>query len=151
MVGGMACEYDLHFSQFVRIYSQEVNMSKIVAQKPKRTYISQGEIPRHSLQEAISLAQSLQDNFAGKNARPHQLAGALDISPTSTRWQSLSGSAVAYGLTTGGYNADEISLTPLGRRIVGSEIEGDDTKAILEAALRPGIMRKFFTRYNRAK
>ena len=126
-------------------------MAKIATQKPKRTYISQSEIPKHSLQEVIGLAQNLQDNFAGKNAPPHQLAGALDISPTSTRWQSLSGSAVAYGLTTGAYNANDISLTPLGRRVVAPEIEGDDAKARLQAALRPGIMSKFFSRYNRAK
>jgi hypothetical protein len=34
---------------------------------------------------------------------------------------------------------------------VATEIDGDDVKAKLEAALKPGIMRKFFTRYNRAK
>ena len=98
--------------------------------------------------EALVLAQSLQDNFAGKNAPPHQLARAMDISPTSSRWQSLSGAAVAYGLTDGAYSANDISLTPLGRRIVATEIDGDDVKAKLEAALKPGIMRKFFTRYN---
>jgi hypothetical protein len=126
-------------------------MAKTSPQKTKRVYISQSEIPRHSLQEVLTLAQSLQDNFAGKNAPPHQLAGALDISPTSTKWQSLSGAAVAYGLTTGGYNATDISLTPLGRRIVATEVEGDDARAKLEAALKPVIMSKFFIRYNRAK
>jgi predicted nucleotide-binding protein len=126
-------------------------MTKISAQRTKRAYISQSEIPKHSLQEVVALAQSLQDNFAGKNAPPHQLAGALDISPTSTNWQSLSGAAVAYGLTDGGYNANDISLTPLGRRIVATEIEGDDARARLEAALKPSIMSKFFNRYNRAK
>lgn len=126
-------------------------MAKTIVQRSKRVYVSQTEIPKHSLLEAVTLAQSLQDNFAGKNAPPHQLAGALDISPTSSRWQSLSGAAVAYGLTDGGYNANDISLTQLGRRIVATEIEGDDAKAKLEAALKPGIMMKFFTKYNRAK
>ncbi|MGB8367952.1 MAG: TIR domain-containing protein [Limisphaerales bacterium] len=126
-------------------------MAKTTVQRLKRVYVSQTEIPKHSLVEAVTLAQSLQDNFAGKNAPPHQLAGALDISPTSSRWQSLSGAAVAYGLTDGGYNANDISLTQLGRRIVAAEIEGDDAQAKLEAALKPGIMRKFFTKYNRAK
>ncbi len=126
-------------------------MAKSTIQRFKRVYVSQTEIPKHSLQEAVALAQGLQDNFAGKNAPPHQLAGALDISPTSSKWQSLSGAAVAYGLTDGAYNANDISLTQLGRRIVATEIEGDDAKAKLEAALKPGIMSKFFTRYNRAK
>ena len=34
---------------------------------------------------------------------------------------------------------------------MATEIDGDDVNAKLEAALKPGIMRKFFTRYNRAK
>jgi predicted nucleotide-binding protein len=120
-------------------------------QRSKRAYVSQAEVPKHTLSESIGLAQSLQDNFAGKNAPPHQLAGALDISPTSSKWQSLSGAAVAYGLTDGAYNAHDINLTPLGKRVVATEIEGDDAKAKIEAALKPGIMQKFFTRYNRAK
>jgi hypothetical protein len=133
------------------MFSHEKNMAKPTAQKNKRIYVSQSEIPKHSLVEAVALAQSLQDNFAGKNAPPYQVASALNISPTSSRWQSLSGAAVAYGLTDGAYNANDISLTPLGRRVVAPEIEGDETKAKLEAALKPGILNRFFTKYNRAK
>lgn len=130
---------------------EEPHMPKTIAQKTKRVYVSQAEIPKHSLSEVVMLAQCLQDNFAGKNAPPHQLAGALNISPTSSNWQSLSGAAVAYGLTEGAYSSHDISLTALGRRVVATEIEGDDAKAKLESALKPGIMSKFFTRYNRAK
>lgn len=117
----------------------------------KRVYISQSKIPKLSLSEAIRLAQSLNDDFGGKPTPPHQLAMAVDISPTSSNWQDLCGASIAYGLTTGGYNAQTISLTELGRRIVAPTIEGDDVRAKADASLRPEIPNKFFQQYNRSK
>lgn len=121
------------------------------ATQPKRTYISQSEIPRLTLSEAIRLAQSLYDDFAGKPTPPYQLAMAVDISPTSSGWQDLCGASIAYGLTSGGKKAQTISLTDLGRRVVAPTVEGDDLMAKVECALRPEIARRFYEHYNRAK
>jgi hypothetical protein len=60
---------------------------------------------RDSLREALTDAQAITDNFAGHPSAPPQVALALDISPTSSAWRTLTGAAVAYGLTTAGYNA----------------------------------------------
>ncbi|MCI0615993.1 hypothetical protein L0244_23660 [bacterium] len=117
----------------------------------KRVYISQAEIPKLALSEAIRLAQSLYDDFGGKPTAPHQLAMAVDISPTSSNWQYLCSASNAYDLTAGSYKSKEILLTDLGRRIVGTTEEGDDIVAKVEAALRPKIIRQFFERYDRAK
>ena len=116
----------------------------------KRSYISQSEVPKHSLEEAITLTRALQENFNGE-AAPHELANAMSISPTSSAWQSLTGASVAYGLTEGGYNANRITLAPLGSRLVASEEEGDDAVAMREAALLPRIMKQFFQKYDRGK
>jgi hypothetical protein len=121
------------------------------AVSPKRSYVSQSKIPRLTLSEAIRLAQGLYDDFAGKSTAPHQLAVAVDISPTSSNWEDLCGSSIAYGLTTGGSNAQTISLTALGRRIVAPTIEGDDVAAKVEASLKPEIPGKFFQKYDRSK
>jgi predicted nucleotide-binding protein len=75
----------------------------------------------------------------------------MEISPTSSAWPSITGSAVAYGITEGGYNANVISMTPLGRRLVAPEAEGDDVAARREAILRPRLMKEFFEKYDRAK
>ena len=123
---------------------------KPVAAPTKRNYVSQADVPKHSLEDALALARALQENFNGE-AAPHELANAMSISPTSSAWQSLTGAAVAYGLTEGGYNATTIKLAPLGSRIVASEEEGDDAKAIREAALLPRIMKQFFQKYDRGK
>jgi hypothetical protein len=63
----------------------------------------------------------------------------------------LAGSAVAYGLTAGGANANTIKLTPLGRKLVAPENEGDDLAARRDAMMQPRISKAFFKRYRRAK
>jgi hypothetical protein len=119
--------------------------------QPKRSYLRQADIPQRALREALAIPQALTDNFAGKPTPPHQVALALGISPTSSSWNYLPGTAIAYGLTEGGVNARAIVLTELGRRATAPTEEGDDAKARAEAALKPGICKAFFERYNRAK
>lgn len=117
----------------------------------KRSKVSQADFPNNTLSAAIRIAQAIWDNFAGKGAAPHAVAMALDLSPTSGGWRNLCGSSIAYGLTDGGYNASQITLTNLGRRIVAPTEEGDDLAALVEALLQPKIEREFFERYNRSK
>jgi predicted nucleotide-binding protein len=119
--------------------------------KGKRSRINPSEIPRHSLREALTIAQALSDNFGGQPASPLQVAMSLDKSPTSSTWRSLTGAAIGYGLTSGGYNAEKISLLDLGRRATQPREEGDDIKARAEAALKPKVLAEFFTKYNRSK
>lgn len=117
----------------------------------KRTKVSQSDFPIFNLQHALRIANAIWDNFAGKGAAPHQIAMAINMSPTSGTWRNLCGSSIAYGLTEGGYNASQIVLTELGRRIVAPTEEGDDRKALVEAALRPRLLKGFFEKYNKAK
>lgn len=117
----------------------------------RRSYVKQADIPKLTLEESLRLPQSLMDDFAGYPTAPHQLALALEISPTSSGWEDLCGAAIAYGLTEGGSRASVISLTDLGRRIVAPTEEGQDVAAQAEAALRPTIARRFCDRYNRSK
>jgi len=119
--------------------------------KTKRSYVSQSDIPKLTLSETIRLAQCLYDDFASKPAAPHQLAMSADISPTSSNFRDICGASIAYGLTEGGYNSQEISLTQLGKRVVAPTAEGDDINAKVEATLRPKIIQDFFSHYNRAK
>jgi hypothetical protein len=117
----------------------------------KRVYFKQSDFPLASLQQAQKIASSLVDNFAGKDAPPPDIALAMSVSPTSSAWPSLAGSSIAYGLTDGGVNANKIKLTPLGRKLVAPENDGDDLIARREAILKPRISKEFFERYRRAK
>jgi predicted nucleotide-binding protein len=117
----------------------------------KRVYFRQSDFPQTALQQAQKLATALVDNFAGDSASPPDVAFAIGNSPTSSVWQSLAGASIAYGLTDGGVNASVMKLTPLGKRLVAPEEEGDDVAARREAILKPRILREFFEKYRRAK
>lgn len=119
--------------------------------KCQRAKLSQKEFPRETLAKALVIGEAIWENFAGKGAAPHEIALALELSPTSGGWRSLCGTSIAYGLTEGGYNANEITLTDLGRRIVAPEDDGDDELARVEAILQPTKMGEFLKKYNKAK
>jgi len=119
--------------------------------KAKSSRLSQSVVPRHSLREALTIAQAITDHFASDATSPLQVAMAIDVSPTSSGWRTLTGAAIAYGLTNGGCNSDKIELTDLGRRCTAPTLEGDDVVARAEAALKPDVLNKFFSKYNRAK
>ena len=101
----------------------------------KRAWVGQTEFPNISVQQAQRVAQAIWENFGGKGAAPHQIAMAIEMSPTSGSWRNLCGASIAYGLTEGGYNAAQIHLTELGHRLVARVEEGDDARARAEAIL----------------
>ena len=118
------------------------------SRRQARGRVSQTDVPRHTLDEAMRIVQALSDQFAKKPTKPYYVADALSVSASSSRFRTLTGAAVAYGLTTGGYNAPEIGLTPLGRRTVAPTVEGDDLQAKREALMKPRVIREFLERYN---
>lgn len=117
-------------------------------EKKRSPKIMQTNMPSHSLEDALAVPRAIWDNLAGKPSTPIQVCTALDLSPTSSKWRDLSGAAVAYGLTGGGWNAKSISLEPLGKRAVAPTEEGDDVNAIREAVLKPSILKRFFEYYD---
>jgi hypothetical protein len=121
------------------------------ASAEKRTYFKQADFPQTTLQQAQKIPSAIMDNFAGKQGSPPDIALAIGISPTSSAWPALAGASIAYGLTDGGVNANTIQLTPLGRKLVAPEEEGDDLAARREAIMKPRILKEFFERYRRAK
>ena len=122
-----------------------------VNKKTRRTRVSQSDVPQVSLSEAVRVAAALRDEFGGKAAAPFQVAMALDMSPSSSKFRAICGAAIAYGLTAGGNNAKQISLQELGKKVVAPTSEGEDDAARVEAALRPRVLREFFQRYDGAK
>ena len=97
------------------------------------------------------MPRALSDNFGRSPTKPLRVAEAMEMQPASSRFRMLCGASIAYGLTDGGPQAEQIGLTPLGRRIVAPTTEGDELAAMREALLRPRILRDFLTRYNEAK
>lgn len=113
----------------------------------KRTYIPQSDVPIYGLDEALKVPRTIIDNYGGHPATPLQVASALNLSPQSGGFRNLCGSSIAYGLTEGGYNAKEISVEPLAKRILTPLEEGDDLTAKREAALKPRVLGEFIRKY----
>jgi len=123
------------------------SVAKAVVQ---RTYISQADVPSNSLEKALRIPKAIADNYGYKPTSALQLAVALDMQPSTGGFRMLTGSAVAYGLTTGGYNANEIAITPLGMRVIRPTVENDDLAAKREALLKPRVIREFLKKYDNA-
>lgn len=117
-------------------------------QAGKRMRISQSDIPVYSLEEALKIPKALIEHYAGKSATPIQVAQALNIRPDARRFRDLCGSAIAYGLTNGGYNAKRISPEELAKKIISPIEEGQDIIAKKEAALKPRVIGEFLRKYD---
>ena len=116
--------------------------------KSRRGRVSQADVPAYSLEQALRIPQAIGENYAFKPTAPLDVAAAINLSPQSSQFRMICGSAIAYGLTTGGYNSAQIEVTPLSRRIVAPTIDGDDFIAKREAALRPRVIREFLGHYD---
>jgi predicted nucleotide-binding protein len=115
-----------------------------------RKYVSQADVPTSSLERALRIPRAIADNYGYKPTSPLQVAVALNVQPSSSNFRMMTGAAIAYGLTSGGSNADTISITPLAMRIVRPTTEGDDTAAMREAFMKPRVIREFLQKYDRA-
>lgn len=130
---------------------QKAQGTKRQAQIPqKRSYVSQADVPASSLEDALRVPQALADNYAGRPATPLQVASAMGMTPSGSQFRMLCGASIAYGFIKGGYNAEQVSLEPLGKRIVQPTKEGDDLEAKREAILKPRVVGEFLREYNNA-
>lgn len=126
-------------------------MAEKQADKPKQSRVSQTILPTVGFENALRVAQAIWDQLAGDGGAPIDVAAAMGVQPSGGSWRSICGAAIAYGLTEGGYNANEIKLLPLGRRCVAPEEEGDDQNARVEAFLKPTLIKAFFEKYDGKK
>lgn len=86
-----------------------------VAGKKNRNY------PPLGLAEALRVPSAIEDQASGMPVSRLTLAELLDLSPSSSTFRELVASSRFYGLTNGGINSDEFSLTDLGGDAVGAD------------------------------
>ena len=100
--------------------------------------------PVHTLEDALTISAAIYDENAARPYERIRLAKALGTTPTSSGFMQKLNSASMYGLTEGGYRDDAIALTPLGESIHGADDDSGRRQAVLEAALRPDLFRRFY-------
>jgi len=119
-------------------------------QKRKRTY-KQRPFPRDSLQQALRVAQTIQDENNGEPMKRIFIADKLKIKPESTNFRYLLSSSNKYGLTKGSSQSEFIELTPLGKQITKPHSSQDKILGLQEAAQKPTVFVKVYKRYRDAK
>ena len=120
------------------------------AEAAKRTRIPQSEVPAMSLDKALRVPNAIFDQYAGREVTPLELAAALDMTPTSGPFRTLTGAAVAYGLTEGAYNSAKIKPTSLASQIFRPLAEGQDAEAKRRAVVTPRVVGEFLKQYDRS-
>lgn len=82
------------------------------ASAPRRSF------PRATLEDAIKLASVMKDKNGGNPWSPDEVAKALDLSKSTNTFFYMAAAARDFGLTEGGRDSAQISLTDLGRDLV---------------------------------
>lgn len=109
--------------------------------KPRRV---QSDFPKVTLEDAIRVAGAIESANAGNPYPPTDTAIALNISPGSSDWRTLTAASFKYGLTTGTYKTDRLNLTALASRIVAPTSPEDRLAALFEAAVAPPTFKLVF-------
>lgn len=119
---------------------------KIKIRKPQKTIAPtpedqrgkiKSDFPKHSLVEALRVPKALADKNGGQPLPPTETAIALGMSPGSSDFRILLSSSIKYGLTSGSYNQERISLEEAGRNIVEPRNAEDEHQSLVQAALNP--------------
>lgn len=90
--------------------------------------------PKNTLMDALRIAQSIHNNNADEPYNRLDLAKSLSYSPESSVFRFLITSSNRFGLTTGSYAAEKISLTKLGKSIVSPKTEQEKVEACMHAS-----------------
>ncbi|MFL5960069.1 MAG: TIR domain-containing protein [Gaiellaceae bacterium] len=111
---------------------------------PNRNY------PALTLEKALELPRTLQNGASGLPTDRLTLSQLLDRSPSSSGFHQLVLSSRAFGLTTGGKNADQFALTDIGRDAV-SDDPATQMEGMRQAVMNIQPFRAFVTAYDKKK
>jgi predicted nucleotide-binding protein len=106
--------------------------------------------PPLGLAEALRVPRVIQDEASGMEVSRLTLAELLNVSPASSNFRELVASSRFYGLTNGGINADEFSLTPLGNEATGGD-EVAQVAAYKQAVMNVPPYKTFFATFSNKK
>ena len=116
----------------------------------RRTRVSR-PYPTFTLEDALDVARAIHEINAGLPFERELLAGAIGTTPKSSAFTMKLNASAAYGLTEGGYNDPDISLTRLGEAAVSSESDAGRNRALAAAAMRPDTFSRFYLLFNRRR
>lgn len=111
----------------------------------------QRPFPRDTLEKALKIAGTIQDQNNGEPMKRIFVADHLKIKPESSNFRYLVSSSHRYGLTKGGAQAEYLSLTPLGESIAKIKDERQKIPFLQEALQKVKVFKDFYQRYRDAR
>ena len=102
------------------------------------------DFPKHTLQDALRVAKTLEEKNGGRPLPPTEMAIALEMSPGSSDFRVILSSSIKYGLTSGSFNQERVSLTDLAKNIVEATSSQGSHDALVAAALNPATFRSIY-------
>jgi predicted nucleotide-binding protein len=116
----------------------------------RQTGIKNRNYPPLPLEDALRVPRAIEDQASGMKVSRLTLAELLDSTPTSRVFKELVAASRFYGLSNGGINAEEFSLTELGSSACGGD-EVEQDRARKAAVMNVGPFRAFFEKFNSKK
>jgi hypothetical protein len=107
--------------------------------------------PRHTIEQALLVAQAIQDKNAGKAMKRLFVAEAIGRKPASSEFKFLLSSSAKYGLTIGTEKAEYVELTQTGQEVTKPKSSEERMAALQKAALTPETFKKVYEHYKDAK
>ena len=96
--------------------------------------------PSVSVNDALAIARVIATTNAGRPMRRLDVFDSLERAPDSGPSRTLITASSSYGLTSGGYKTETLSLAPIGKRIAVDGIEA----ALVDAVLSVPVFKAFF-------
>lgn len=116
--------------------------------KRKRAPSVPRDFPRKTLEDAIRVPSVIKEKNGSNPWAPGEIATAVKLGAKSGNFYYLTTASRDYGMTDGTRDTPELSLTPLGRRIVSPTDPADYQPALREAFFKVDLFRKVFDHYN---
>lgn len=122
----------------------ETTISSSVEEKKDRRGKIKSDFPKHSLEEALRVPNALEHANGGQPLPPTETAIALGASPGSSEFRTILSSSIKYGLTSGSFNTDRVTLEQLGRNIVEPTSNESKNASLVTAALTPPTFKAIY-------
>lgn len=106
--------------------------------------------PAVALEEALAVATAIQDEASASVVSKLTLAVLISKTPSSSQFRDLVSASRMYGLTNGGVNAEEFSLTDLGMAATGGD-EVAREQALKGAVMNVPPFERFLVSFNTKK
>jgi len=115
--------------------------------KRKRAPSVPRDFPRKTLEDAIRVPSVIKEKNGSNPWAPREVATAVKLGPKSGNFYYLTTASRDYGMTEGTRDTPEVSLTPLGRRIVAPTDPDDYQPALRAAFFKVDLFKKVFEHY----